>query len=152
MVEGSLTRHLAFRDQHAIAVGSGDLFDTGNNRGEEGVGQVRRDHRDGVGPLLAQVAGGFIDDIAGLLDRLEHLSACTFADTLRVAQGPADRRGRYACDTGDILDGGDFSSHLSSPSFRSCLCTNIGHCAQNPVFSLTSGIHVPANSSAIVNI
>ena len=93
MVKGALTGHRALGDQYAEAIGPGNLLDARNNRGEEGVGQVRRDYADGVGPLLTQVAGGFIDDIAGLLDRLEHLPACAVADTLRVAQGPADRRG-----------------------------------------------------------
>ena len=152
MVEGPLSGHGALGDQHAKAIGSGDLLDACNDRREERVGQVRCDHADGVCPLLAQVAGRFIDHIAGPFDRLEHLPPRLFTDPLRVTQGAADRRCRYAGDAGNILDGGDFSFH-GTGSYREWIsCTNNDHSHLVHSLTLDSRINVPANIGAIVYI
>ena len=82
---------------------AGSGLDAMGERGEERVGHVGQQQRDGVRALGAQAAGEHVGHVAGLGQRLLHTGSRLGGDQRRAVHHPGHGHGRDSGSLGDIV-------------------------------------------------
>ena len=91
-------------DDEAVAMLMQRVGDAAQHLREENVGGIRQHGQDRMGAAGAQIAGGEVEHVAGLANRLHDGVAGFRLDLIGARQGPADGRGRDARPPRDVAD------------------------------------------------